>query len=241
MIRPALLLLFVLVPTSLCLADSASVRRDIQRQQAAVKARQEQLRRKQAAFKRQMQATRSRPAPRPVHHHHSRRRTSRSAENAGQDASNLAARMATAPHPARSLQTFIKAVKQAQSMQQIVPLLANHRQENYQRQLASYDAKAAMKRRAELKREGRLDEDLIIRMTEHPYAGELEKLRKMTARYYGVKSFKITGNKAKISAYSHPKDVKLSNGKRPVAQYGMVFEDGSWRFSDYKFNLTVIR
>ena len=232
--RLALLFLVAIVPCSLCqAADPSSVRAEIKRRQAEIKERQEQMRREQAEFRRRMQQRRQA----------TQRRSPDNRSQVGNRRTDtaLAAHIARAPSPAKCLDAIIVGIKRAETMQQIIPLLASHRRENYERELANYDQQSALSRRNKLMQEGRLGKDLIIRMTSHPYDGELESYKEKAARYYGVRSFSIDGDKAKVIAYSHPEDFTLSNGKRPVALFGMVFESGYWRFSEYKFNMTVIR
>ncbi len=218
-------------------ADPGSVSERVRQHREAVKQRQEKIRREQAEFKRRMKSRQSRTAAdrgrqSHVSGSHKRHRSS--------DA-QVAARIAQSPSPEKCLNATIVGIRRADNMQQIVPLLASHLRENYQRRIAGYDHQEALSRRQRLMQEGRFSRDLITRMTSHPYEGELESFKRKAERFYGVESFTIHGNKARVYAYSHPEDFTLTNGKRPTAYFGMEFEDGYWRYSEYKYSLTVIR
>ncbi|MCA9171985.1 MAG: hypothetical protein KDB23_30170, partial [Planctomycetales bacterium] len=57
--------------------------------------------------------------------------------------------------------------------------------------------------------------------------------------YHGIDNVTFKGTMAQVHAFSHADGITLSDGKRPTAYFGLILENGSWRFAEYSFTLTV--
>ncbi|MCA9168524.1 MAG: hypothetical protein KDB23_12700, partial [Planctomycetales bacterium] len=150
MLRYMLILCNVLLFTATAYAvDPAEIRAKVKQHEAEVKRRQAEMQRK---F--QTRTTSSNPRAQAARDKYRSLQAAREAQKPRQPtAQELRAQMAAAPRPDVCLETFILAVRHANSMSQILPLLAKQHQERYKRELAQWDPAEAQKRRAEQLRE----------------------------------------------------------------------------------------
>jgi hypothetical protein len=141
----------------------------------------------------------------------------------------------SAPRPEESFDAFLTVARNAKSFSKILPYLPADKREYYEREQKAYDPSKARERRLRYEKEGTLDADAIVHLTEPPYEGGLKFYQSVARKVDEFVAARTNGDRAYLDVTIHINEV--INGQRmtkSTATIGMVGEGSSWKFESFK-------
>lgn len=140
-----------------------------------------------------------------------------------------------APRPEESFNAFLTAARNAKSFSEILPYLPADKREYYEREQKAYDPAKARERRLRYEKEGTLDADAIVHLTQPPYEGGLKFYQSVARKVDEFVAARTSGDRAYLDVTIHINEV--INGQRmtkSTATIGMVGEGSFWKFESFK-------
>jgi hypothetical protein len=142
---------------------------------------------------------------------------------------------ANAPPPAESLRAFFAAANKATSMEQLLVYLPLAEQRALKEYQAAHDPQQAAKNRAWRKKQNpQIDERTQTYLSNSPYVNELDRKKRIAAKFLDVLSVNVEGNKALIEV-STTGGGTVNGVKYPygTAEVEMLGEGSAWKFQGY--------
>lgn len=145
----------------------------------------------------------------------------------------------SAPSPDLCFLKFVVTAKSATTADAILGYLPEQEARVLQDRQKLYDPHQAAEHRASFQqRNPKLTPDQLDHLTEPPFTGELKHCKRIAAKVIRVKSFKITGNTAKLIVSTHSNLVSSAYGKPMNFPYStatveMIGEGNYWKFKSY--------
>jgi hypothetical protein len=222
-------------------SSSADIKRRIEEQKRRMDARQKEIdalvrkHRSSAPRPSNSRSTTSRPVAPPLDSRaldEFRRRTAamRPAERSKTPPFNAS----RAPAPEKSLAEYVSAARSATSMEQLLRYLPEGEAQSLKDYQATHDPALAAQRRADYRREGKLDEAGIAHLTSPPYTTALKRHREIAKQTLAVLRVEIDGDRAKIEVSTS--NAATINGARypySTGTYDLVGEGSAWKIDGY--------
>jgi len=139
-----------------------------------------------------------------------------------------------APSPEECLKAYLKAVRRATSMEELLPLMSSSQRHLLEERQRHYDPRAAARARETFAKRG-LDKAAVENLSSSPYDKSLKFKKELASRVLGVLSVKRRDNHADVEVAIER--TATINGKRythSTATIGMVGEGNNWYYASYK-------
>jgi hypothetical protein len=139
-----------------------------------------------------------------------------------------------APSPAKCLTAYLKAVRRATSMKELLPLMTSSQRHLLEERQRHYDPRAAARAREHFAERG-LDEAAIEHLSSSPYDNALKFKKEVASKVLEILSVKTDGNHADVEVAIER--TATINGKvytHSTATIGMVGEGNKWYYATYK-------
>ena len=139
-----------------------------------------------------------------------------------------------APSPEECLKAYLKAVRKATSMEELLPLMSSSQRHLLEERERHYDPRAAARARETFAKRG-LDKAAIEQLSSSPYDNALKFKKEVASKVLRILSVTTQGNHADVEVAIER--IATINGRRythSTATIGMVGEGNHWYYATYK-------
>jgi hypothetical protein len=139
-----------------------------------------------------------------------------------------------APPPEQCLKAYLKAVRKAKSMEELLPFMSAGQRERLEGRQKRYDPETAASAREKYAKQG-LNKTAVEYMSSSPYDNTLKFKKEVASKVLEILSVKTEGTHAKIEVAIEA--AATINGRRythSTATIGMLGEGKTWYYATYK-------
>jgi hypothetical protein len=139
-----------------------------------------------------------------------------------------------APAPADCLKAYLKAVRKAKSMEDLLPLMSASQRQQLEERQRHYDPQSAARAGERFANRG-LDKAAIEHLTSSPYDNTLKFKKDVASKVLKILSVKTDGNHADVEvAVERTATIDGKVYTHSTATIGMIGEGKNWYYATYK-------
>ncbi len=139
-----------------------------------------------------------------------------------------------APPPAECLKAYLKAVRKATSMEELLPLMTANQRQLLEGRQRNYDPRTAARAGEGFAKRG-LDKAAIEHLTSSPYDNALKFKKDVASKVLEILSVRTKGNHADVEvAIERTATINGRVYTHSTATFGMVGEGKTWHYATYK-------